>query len=383
MQGTEAAFFDGLSAGRHRVHVALSTDRLALEITGDSLPDTLRWPLQDLRAPRDHADTARLTVMRFEPGQDEAQRHEARLVIEDPDLIAWLHKTRPNLFRRDLHLGILRKLGLYAGGAITAVLLLLFVIIPAMANTLARVIPIEREIAFGQTVTAQMERMLGGSTLGSLRCTNPAGRVALDRMAQRLTQAQDMEYDISLQVLDHAMMNAFAAPGGQIVILRGLLDKAGHPDQVAGVLAHEIGHVESRDATRNALRAAGSAGILTMLLGDFTGGAAIAFVGEHMLNASYTREAEGAADRFALGMLQAAQVDTGGLATFFDLVAQETGEFRLPGYLASHPDTPERAARARQTAETQSDTTPILSNADWQALKRICDETAPADGEDT
>lgn len=372
--GTAAQFFDGMTAGRHNVRVALSDDRQALMIHGDRLDETLRWPLADLRALTDTSDKDRLTLTRHMHTTDEAPRDPARLVIHDADLIAWVHRTRPGLFRRDVHKGTWARVAKWTGGMVAAVALMLFVILPAMADTLARIIPIEREIAFGKSVTRQMEFALGGTRLGDLQCSNPAGEAALQTMLTRLTSAQDMKYDIALQVFDHDMVNAFAAPGGQVVILRGLLDAAESPDEVAGVLAHELGHVESRDATRHTLRAAGSAGLLTMVLGDFTGGVAIAVLGEQMLSSAYTREAEGAADGFALEMLSDAGVDATGFARFFSELADiEDGMFSMPGYLATHPVTRDRAERAETFARGQESTSPILTDADWQALKAICD----------
>lgn len=371
MQKTEAHFFDGLTAGRHEVHVALSDDRQAMIITGDTLEAPLRWSLMDLRALSDTSHKGRLTLTRHADTADEAPRDPARLVLHDPELIVWMHRTRPGLFRRDLHKGTWRKVFLYSGGAVVAACLMLFVILPAMANTLALIIPVEREIAFGKVVTSQMERILGHADKKSLRCEDPAGRAALDTMLARLTENQEMDYQISAQVFDHGMINAFAAPGGQVVILRGLLDKAQGPDEVAGVLAHEIGHVESRDATRHALRTAGSAGLLSMLIGDFTGGAAIALVGEHLMTAAYTRDAEAAADLFALDMLKAANVNATGFARFFDELDGLQG-FEIPAYLSSHPVTAERAEQARGFAQSQSGTRPILSDVEWQALRNIC-----------
>ena len=93
-EGTAAQFFDGQTAARHHVQVALSDDRQALVITGESLAEPLRWRLMDLRALSDTSDKARLTVTRHTTSDDEMPRDIARLVILDPDLIAWLHKKR-------------------------------------------------------------------------------------------------------------------------------------------------------------------------------------------------------------------------------------------------------------------------------------------------
>jgi Zn-dependent protease with chaperone function len=376
MQESDATFHDGLTARAHPVRLRLSDDRMALEIHGPSLPAVLRWPLMDLRA-LDAAGGApdRLTLTRHAATEDEAPRDPARLVLRDRAAIDWLRRSRPALDRRDRHPGSLRRVLRYGAGALTAAALLLFVILPALAGTLARLIPVERELAFGKTVVAQMEGMLGGSGQSGFRCAAPGGRAALDSLLARLTAGQEMRYSIDLLVFDHEMVNAFAAPGGQVVILRGLLDSAGSPEEVAGVLAHEIGHVEARDATRHALRAAGSTGLLTMILGDFSGGAALALVAEHMLSSRYSRAAETEADAFALRLLAEAGVDSGGLADFFGQIGATEAEspLALPEYLSSHPATAERAAAAERFAEAQGETRPILSAAEWQALQAICD----------
>ena len=81
-------------------------------------------------------------------------------------------------------------------------------------------------------------------------------------------------------------------PGGRLVFFRGLLEEAENPDEVAAVLAHEIGHVVYRDPTRDALRSAGSLGVLGLLFGDFAGGTVALFIANQLINASYSQAAE-------------------------------------------------------------------------------------------
>ena len=367
------SFFDGQHAGRHRVEVTLDEAEGELIVTGPSLSEPLHWPCARLRALSDQARDYSLTLTLHAETEDEAPRDPARLTIREPAMSARIREICPDLKRRDVHRGTWGRLLKRSALAVGAVVLMLFVILPRMADTLATLIPVEREIAFGKSVVAQMERALGAADLGDLRCRGEAGQAALDRMVARLTEGQDLQYDLDVRVFDHDMVNAFAAPGGQVVIIRGLLEETTGPDAVAAVLAHEIGHVEARDATRIALRAAGSAGLLSMVLGDFTGGTIAVVLGERMMQASYTREAEAAADDFAIKMLNAAKVDTTGLARFFDYVADlQDGMIQLPEYLSTHPASEDRAERARDNAETQDQTTPVLNKADWQALKGIC-----------
>jgi beta-barrel assembly-enhancing protease len=110
-------------------------------------------------------------------------------------------------------------------------------------------------------------------------------------------------------------------------------------------------------------------------LGDFAGGAAVLFLTERLIQASYTREAEGAADAFAHGTLIDARVRPDALATFFETLVEESGESSgIVRHFLSHPDLGDRIAAARAAAGGVSvDYEASLSPADWQALRAICD----------
>ncbi|MEX1235628.1 MAG: M48 family metallopeptidase [Roseovarius sp.] len=377
MMPVNARYYDGASAARRDVRVMLSEDGAALTILGGADAAREEWPLTRLRAVPGQARRGQLILTLHQPDNlsDAMPLSPARLAIRDTELIAALRARCPHLMRRERRPRGIARLARRGGLAVAAVAVMLFFILPRMADTLAGLLPIEREVAFGRAVVGQIEAALGAANLGALECDAPAGLAALDSMVARLSGPADLSYDLQVAVLDHEMVNAFAAPGGHIVIMRGLLEQSEGPDAVAAVMAHEIGHVEARDATRHALRAAGSAGLLSMVMGDVTGGAAAVFLGERVLQASYTREAEAQADAFALDMLQGAGVSSGGMADFFDGLAEEEGDIgdALPGYLASHPVTAARAARARNHAARQGATTPILDDAQWQDLRAICD----------
>lgn len=375
MLPSPARYYDGTSAARRDVRVMLAEGGGALTILGGAEGMREDWPLPMLRALPGQAVPGQLVLTLYQPQntRDAMPLSPARLTIRDPELIAALRARCPRLMRRERRPRATGRILKRGGLAVGAVALMLFVILPRMADTLATLLPIEREVAFGRAVVSQIEMALGAADLGALDCDAPAGRDALDLMVARLSDGTDLSYDLQIKVLNHPMVNAFAAPGGHVVLMRGLLDEASGPDAVAAVLAHEIGHVEARDATRHALRAAGSAGLLSMVMGDVTGGAAAVFLGEQVLQASYTREAETEADLFALGMLGRAGVSSQGMADFFDGLAEEEGDIALPGYLSSHPVSAARADRAAAHADGQSGTQPILDAAAWQDLQSICD----------
>jgi beta-barrel assembly-enhancing protease len=368
-----ASFYDGETAVRREVVAEPSQDGLSLVIRrGDGAP-AIVWRFDRLRAAPGQAEAGRLTLMLMAATDDETPRDPARLVIADAAAIAWLRRTRPGLFRRDVRPGTARRVALWLAAAAAAVALMLFVILPRLADRLALWISPETEAEFGRAMLAQVESFLGAADLGALDCDGAEGVAALRRLEDRLSDST-IGYRVELRVMDHEMVNAFALPGGQVVILRGLLDAADGPDEVAGVLAHEIGHVAHRDPTRLMLRSAGSAGLLSLVFGDVTGGTFLALAGDHLLQASYTREAEAAADDYALTLLNDRGISSAPFADFFERIAGQTDG--VPELLSSHPLSAGRADRARANAEDATAgriaLTPALTDADWAALKAIC-----------
>ncbi|MEM7075647.1 MAG: M48 family metallopeptidase, partial [Pseudomonadota bacterium] len=336
--------------------VTVEADALSVRSSG-TLPPLATWPLPDVRALPSETSRSRLTLSQcIDDAVDGVALAEARLILDDPDAIALVRAICPALDRRDLAAGTARRVVWRLSLAAVALAVMLFVILPAIAGTLARLIPPEREAQWGRSVVAQIERFFGAEALGSLVCRDPAGQQALQAMIARLRAGTEVSYDLNVQVFDHGMINAFAAPGGQIVIMRGLIDAAEGPDEVAAVLAHEIAHVEHRDATRNTLRAAGSAGLLAMVVGDFAGGSVAVVMADAVLNSSYSRKAEARADAYAHTMLEAAGISAAGMSAFFDRLSGIDGAFEIPEFLASHPETAARGRAAQEFAQVQKDT---------------------------
>ena len=373
MQSAAGSYFDGLSAVRHRVELRIENDT-DLVIAGATLSEPLTWPLERLRATNKRKKTGELTLGLHTDGGDEKPLETARVTLSEKSMIARLEALSPNLYRSDVRRGTWPRIFKYTGIAVVSVVVMLFVILPRMADTLAGLIPIEKEIALGKSITSQIERALGGTDFGALHCADPKGQAALEKMVAQLEAGQTWQYDLEVTVFDHSMVNAFAAPGGQIVIMRGLLDSASSPEMVAAVLAHEIGHVENRDPTRHALRTVGTGTLLSIVLGDVTGGVVAVFLAERLLQASYTRDAEMRADDFALGALNDASIDSSGMAEFFAQMGAEAGEpSEVMSYFATHPASADRAERARENAKQHGGSSSVLTDAEWQALQDICD----------
>ncbi len=370
LKGTVAPVFadyvDGASARLHRARLEVGPEILRINLPDGA--EAVDWPLSRIRAIPDQADRA-LAVFGL------AGDHPARLLVAERKTARQLAALCPDLLRRDKTPNLMRRLLILAGGAIGSVLLIVFVLVPVLADQLAEFLPPAGEQALGDTTFRQIRQALGSDTgLIPAICHRPAGTKALARMTARLTGNSRLAYKIRLHVLDHPMVNAFALPGGHIVLFRGLLDDAHNPEEVAAVLGHEMGHVQHRDPTRLALRSAGSVGVLGLLLGDFAGGAAVLYLSEQLINAKYSRKAEAAADKYSQNLLAESGLPTGPMADFFLRLLKDTGQDSgLLSHLARHPDLRGRADAARAANRVGGDFTPVLSATEWRNLQAICD----------
>jgi Zn-dependent protease with chaperone function len=173
--------------------------------------------------------------------------------------------------------------------------------------------------------------------------------------------------------LDTKVPNAFALPGGKVYLFNGLLAKAQNPDEIAGVLAHELGHLKHRDNMRSLIYNGGTSFLIGLLFGDVTGSGALVFASRSLVTASHSREAEEGADSFAIDVMHKLGRSPKPMG---ELLFRVTGkEENSLSILASHPLTEDRLKR--MTAEDRPPSgPPLLTDKEWAALKGICGGTA-------
>lgn len=367
----EARYFDGESAQPNDVVLAFGERSLVIMTTAGT--PIAHWPLASLRAMGQRKDSAAQLV----PHRDS----DERLVLQDREMLAAINAVCPDLHHRPVDRRGVRRAFLWAGGAVAALTLIVFVLVPALAGRLAQLIPPDREQQLGDAVVDQLQTIL--SVVGDERpelCETSAGDEALKHMVARLEQGLSLPYPLRVSVLDHGMVNAIAVPGGRILIFRGLLEMSENPEEVAGVLAHEIGHVVYHDPTQQALRAAGTAGILGLLLGDVFGASIAVVATDAILNASYQRDAETRADETAYALLAGAKLPSGPFAKFFTKMKKKYGDTDgLLKLIASHPGLAGRAQRAADADKIgDGPYEPAVDDQDWVALRGICQGGLPS-----
>jgi predicted Zn-dependent protease len=266
----------------------------------------------------------------------------------------------------------LRRVALWAGG-ISALVAGLVLGLPRLADGLALLLPPAWEERLGRSLVPELITATAGSeSAPPAVCSDAAGRAVLDRLTRRLAAPLDSAYDITVTVAAGKTINAFTAPGGQIVLFEGLLSFSRSADEVAGVLAHEMAHVAARHPTRAVIRSIGYRHLIDALIGGTVAPGWVAGLGEVLVTTSYGRQDERDADAAATMTLRAAGIRGDGLGRFLARLRQRRGEFpEVLAFLSTHPPADQRVAALGATA---ADGDRGLTDGEWAALRNICRE---------
>ena len=345
-------FFDGRIA-RPR-NVTLTIRAAEIEIFDEGGASLAIWPFSHVRVADQNAVSGAF-VLRLEP--DHAARLEVSpgaqldaLLAERPELKRWRARERAGLLKGFLlwgSVGAVACLALYLGWTRASILI-------------ANWIPASWEDRIGE----QVEEAWFPE---SKRCSGAEGTRALQALGARIWPGESAD-ELKLFVIEESDPNAFAVPGRRIVVFSGLIERARSPEMLAGVLAHEMGHVELNHPMRGLIHQLGLGAALTLIFGD----SSLAGVGHIALALSYNRDMEREADRRGIELLQEAGIRADGMSAFFEVIKAdvEKGVFSgLPEFLSTHPDLDARIAATKQPPTGA----PAMSDAEWQALRKVCD----------
>jgi predicted Zn-dependent protease len=229
---------------------------------------------------------------------------------------------------------------------------------------------LEKEIALGKQLASEVERQ-------AKIINDPVIAEYVNRVGQNLVRNSDAKVPFTIKVIDSEEVNAFALPGGFFFVNSGLILKADNEAELAGVMAHEIGHVAARHGTRQATR--GEIAQLGMIPLIFMGGwtgygiyqAASVLVPVTFLKFSRAMESE--ADLLGLEYMYKAGYDPTAFVDFFEKI--ETLEKRKPGTMAkvfsTHPMTDDRIRAAQKNIQEYLKSKPeyVVTTSEFNDVK--------------
>ena len=211
-----------------------------------------------------------------------------------------------------------------------------FAIFPILPHKSVFQISKENETKLGDLLTRNILR-----TREFDRVNNDTIADALDQVTKRLLPVlESSEYQYKITVFNNDMANAFALPGGNILVSTGLISLTGSPEEMAAVLAHEMGHIEKRHTLSLLLKNF----TLTLLFSDE---ALLSEAGSLLLSSAFDRKHEEEADRFGLQLLEKAHINPRFMGTVFRHLKEESGAYNPDmEILMSHPDIDSRIKAA-------------------------------------
>lgn len=269
---------------------------------------------------------------------------QQQLEVTDPEFIA--------LYKKEYSVGIIHRVKLTSASVLIGLVLFIglsawlgyIFLLPAIADYGARVFPKHLEIELGEELYSSM---LQGEEIDSTKT------VAINQFFNKLNIQKD--YPVRITVVKSPVVNAFALPGGGIVVYDAILNDMKSSDQLAALLAHEYSHVQLKHATRNMFRSLAGYIFISVVFSDVNGIANVLVENAHQLrNLSYSRELETEADNNGLRILQNNHISATGMKDLFAQLKQESGSVEVSEIISTHPDLDNRIKNADQFLKSTS-----------------------------
>lgn len=354
---------DGKTAASHDVEIKLQNENLIFEFKDQPGTSPHIWPYDQIKSPHPvhHDDKSVLLTS--------SQNTDERLFINEPNFAKRILDQAPNI-THNAHTWSLLKWPMAIAASIVIFWGLTYIDVISPANNIARILPDSTRTTLGNGVI---------NTLKGKRkfCESGEGKAALNKLITRLYPATPDTINFDIKVADLKMVNAFAAPGDKIIVSGKLIKQANSPDELAGVIAHEMGHSIERHPEAGIVRALGLMTLLQiMTAGESSSFGDIAFL---LVQSGYSRSAEQQADDHAARILQKVNIDTRPLAGFFKRLTNKKKskntknkdkDTNFFSWINTHPASKDRIDFFNRTSRPT--TPPIMSDQEWQALKNIC-----------
>jgi Zn-dependent protease with chaperone function len=236
-----------------------------------------------------------------------------------------------------------------------------------ISKKIAAKIPMSWEIQFSSNLSSLLKDQL---------CQTTNSEKILNTILTRLLtpeEIQSIPYKINI-IAEDQITNAFAFPGGQIILLDGLIRRTQTPEELIGVIAHEIQHVKKRHITRQLVRATLMSSIWTSAFGDYTGILVVdPKTAIRLLSLSFSKEDEQEADDEGVALLNRAGISASDYAKFFTRI--ETSNNKYEPILSTHPSSQHRIEKINQLNTVWFQKQQVLSDLEWSELRLTCRDT--------
>ncbi len=367
MQATwKGHYHDGRTARRH--DAAVTVTPAGIEIKTEGQVGSIFWPFEEITQTQGFYDGEPIRLERAGgSAEDPAEDHAEVLVVTETEFLQALRELAPahssSFHDPELRKGLLFRVVVGTIATIALVAAVYLWGIPAAANMAAERVPPAWEDKLGEAVAE-------GFVEDLKLCDAQPVEESINGIVRALDAAAPSHpYTFKVRVLKNPMVNALAAPGGHIIIFTGLLEATETPEELAGVLAHEMQHVIRRHSTKSIFQTLSTYVLLSLVFGDVSG---VAETVHTLGNLRYSRAHEEEADRLGMSLLLGARIDPSGMIRFFDTMKEREGD--LPEafkYITTHPLTAERI-ESLKALSGEADYLPLLPEVKWDEVAKAC-----------
>lgn len=355
-------YFDGVTSAIQEGTVKLSYGHWDIRLEKpDGTMSSIHWQLKDIKQTEFVGNT---NIFKY------GDFPQQTLECNDPDFVKALSAQYPDyeFFKKEYFWALNKGTGVFVG--ITAVLLLLCVgvykyILPSVAESLALTVPQEYEIKWGNMMFENMIQAPQKGEKGSE--LNLTKNDTLTKLANQFAKEIDFKttYPIKIMVVNEPIVNAFALPGGNVVVFNGLLKKMKNKEEFAALLGHEVAHVTRKHSLKNIFRSLSGYLFISLITNDLNGITAVILDNANKLqNLGYSRELEAEADDSSMKTLKENKIPTKGLYGLFKIL-EDSSHVAPPELLSSHPLTEERMKFAKKN---QIENEKVIENPRLEAI---------------
>lgn len=335
-------YFDGRSSAMHNGELYLGKNSWEIRLIDDGgLYNTVIWPIENIKQAQFVGGS---TLFKY------GDYPQQTLECKEAQLLPILKQKYPNnkFFENTSNWALSASLGVILAIA-TVILFLAFAFykyaLPPIAEAFANKVPMEYEQKWGDMMLKNI--VDPENNLGEF---NFKKNDSLSLLANDFAKQIDFQspYDLNITVVKSEQINAFALPGGNVVVFDGLLKKLKTKEEFAALLGHEVAHINQKHTLKNIFRSLSGYIFISLITSDINGISAIIFENANSIyNLGYSRELEAESDSYATKTLQLNQLNPIGLVGLFE--ALEAGSKMEPyEILSSHPLTKNRKAFAKK-----------------------------------
>ena len=329
----QGVFFDGQSSKPNLVEIYLHENAISFEI--DAAENIVKEiAIKDI----ENIDFSSTGNLQLKFGDFPFQT----LMVEGAEDISTFKSNYPTAFSPSIYTQVLqgnvfKVVATSFAVMVGVVIFYLFVAAPFIAEKVVILIPQSAEIVLGEKMTEPLFATLDINESKSETLTNFFNEAGFTS-----------DYPLELYVADDPVVNAFAVPGGKIVIYQGILDVFDTWEQLAAVLAHELAHVEKRHSLKQMSRSLSTYLAFSILTSDASGVSAVIIDNAFMVkDMSNSRSMETEADMVGFNYLQDLAIDPNGMVKLFEALKSQEGELsgnmgKALKILSTHPLTDDR-----------------------------------------